>query len=48
MFVDQRKAKSPGLADLNHLDLNRDLNRDLNQLIFFIKISDLNQNFVFS
>ena len=35
-----------GLADLNHIDLNR----DLNQSIFFffqINISDLNQNFCF-
>ena len=41
----------PGLFDLNHVDLNHDLNRDLNHdlnrdlnhLIFFKKITDLNQ-----
>ena len=32
-----------GLFDLNHVDLNHDLNRDLNHLIFFKKITDLNQ-----
>ena len=35
------ETRTPGLVDLNHLDLN-------NQLIFLIKISDLNQYFLFS
>ena len=43
IYVEFLSDFESGLFDLNHVDLNHDLNRDLNHLIFFKKITDLNQ-----